>query len=282
MISDIAEAPTVSRSESGRLIKLLGNFAAKDFALIPNDNSIECLDAYQGEHLDADDFKTIADRPFKRLNLSESDIDDRVARTISTMKQVKRVILKGTNITDKGLIEIATLPLIDEINVDRCEVSDKGIAALSQCKRMRRLSINSISRLSFTGLNALRSLPLDELLCSNNQLTDDELREIAKMRAFSLYISDCGINDDNAQLLLSKTSRIRSLNVTQNAIGLKGLAILLRLPVIETITLTKTSNLTPESVDKLQVSLHSNCKILLSSKGPQVPDKIKPLLNEID
>ncbi len=272
IINDMAEKPQVVLSNNGTHVRLRGDFEAKDFSLIPLDKKLVGLDALDGQHLDPEGFQTIARLPLSSICLTGSDADDRIAHCIAGMKTVNRLLLKETNITDNGLIEILSLPLLKELVIDRCNISDKGISAISKCKNMTRLSISGISGLSATGLKALRSLPMNIFVCCDNKLTNEGLQEIAQTQAFELDVSGCDIDDDKAKFLLSKTSRVKVLTISQNAISLQGLATLLRLPSITSITLSPAPGLTTDSIEKLKRSLHSRCRVNVTGETHKLPN----------
>ncbi len=204
--------------------------------------------------------------------------DEVMLRVVSNVSTLRKADFSNSDITDKIAASIGGLDKISELKLDNCKITDVGLEQIARrSPNLAILSIANIAQLSKNGLKSLRKLPLSELNCDDNQLQNEDIKELSNNKAKKFELRNTGINDQNISFFESKTAEY--LDLRNNKIGIDRLSTLLRMPSLKTIILSPTASLTQSKINSLKASVNSSCAIILSDhlpKGKQKELKEKP------
>ncbi|BDC48020.1 hypothetical protein F183_A03360 [Bryobacterales bacterium F-183] len=113
------------------------------------------------------------------LDLSYSTATDEVLKSLSGLKNLRRLNLRDTLVTDDGLAALSGVTSLEEIDLYGLKISDKGIAHLRGLKNLRKLNLLG-GPISDNGAEILAGLPrLRELNLYRAELTN---AGVAKLR----------------------------------------------------------------------------------------------------
>lgn len=114
------------------------------------------------------------------LDLSYSTATDEVLKSLSGLKNLRRLNLRDTLITDDGLAALAPVTSLEEIDLYGLKISDKGLAHLRTLKNLRKLNLLG-GPITDSGAEILAGLPhLRELNLYRAELTN---AGVSKLRA---------------------------------------------------------------------------------------------------
>jgi serine/threonine protein kinase len=260
MVMDVSQYPNITYLPEQKYIKLKGDFNRKDFLGILKYPDAQGLDAVFGQHLDSSGFSIVSRLRLQAVNLSHSDADDKIVHVLAGIPSLERVVLRDTKCTDEGVEELVALPRLNELILDFCRLSDRSISKLGKTVSLKNLSLNdSLGPLSEKGLMSLRTLRLESFSFRNNNLTDQKIKAISQLNAESIDISNCKVDDRMIENF--NNQKVKKLDVSRNQIDLPGLGSLLKLPRIESISLSRGGTLTPQKINVLKRSLKSSCQV---------------------
>ncbi len=257
----VSSKPRVTYFKGSKVVKLEGELKTRDYAKVLSYPDALGLETDYQQHIDLDGFKLVSRLPLKHLNLRTSDADDRTIEVIAKMPTVTRVLLDKTEISDKCLPGLVSLPHLQELVLNNCNLTDSGIETLTRSKSLRNLSLNGIQSIKAKGLSSLSGLKLTNLSLSSCNHDIDAIKAISRLNAKNIYLAKCSLDDERIRFFNNRT--VKKLDLSNNAIGERGLQSLLRLPSIESITLSSSLELTPKNVARLKESIQTRCQVYL-------------------
>jgi len=143
------------------------------------------------------------------LSLSEAQLSDEIADTLSTLVGLKSLRLEKSSIGDRSSMAIGNLSQLSTINLPKCRISDQGILAWSSLPKVILMRIGS-SNLSdaamemISKMSSLRFLHLIEV-----PITDIGLSKIQGMHQVeSFYLDGSQVTDRGLSQLIEALPRL--------------------------------------------------------------------------
>jgi hypothetical protein len=154
------------------------------------------------------------------VSLDARDIDnfdDKTLQVISQLKNLWELRLDTTDITDRGMASLKNMSDVVDLNIARTLISPAGLEALKGMTSLERLGVGF------------------------NKLNDDSIANVEGLKLVALSIAASGISD-KALEHVAKIKSMRFLDLFDNKkITNKGMAYLIDLPVLDSLTLNGTS-----------------------------------------
>lgn len=149
----------------------------------------------------------------RRLKLSHSGLDDRMASELAMLTQLRQLDLGGTSMTDTGLSALTSLAALRVLHLDGTRVTNRGLAHIGTLTALEELSLQGTDVvdagvLHLAGLHNLHTLRLDRTL-----ITDVSIDTLVELRA------------------------LRRLNLAHTVVSAEGVAKLRALPQLEVLEL---------------------------------------------
>ncbi|MBS1831430.1 MAG: hypothetical protein JST65_01885 [Acidobacteria bacterium] len=159
------------------------------------------------------------------LDLSYSTATDEVLKSLSNLRNLKRLNLRDTLVTDDGLAALADVNSLEEIDLYGLKISDKGLAHLRGLKNLRKLNLLG-GPVTDAGAEILSGLPrLRELNLYRAELTNAGvaklrgLKELAFLDLRYTRATASGVEQLRAALPKCKVDFSGSVNLGGKAIG---------------------------------------------------------------
>jgi Leucine Rich repeat len=184
---------------------------------IPADTKIRLELSYVGAE-DATPLLKLHSKALISIDARDVDsVDDKTVQVISQLKNLWELRLDTTDVTDQGMESLKSMSDLVDLNIGRTLISAAGLSALKSLTSLQRLVVGW------------------------NKLTDDSIANVEGLKLVFLSIGASGLSD-KALEHVAKVKTLRSLEVFDNKkITNKGVASLVDLPVLESLSLNGTS-----------------------------------------
>ena len=187
----------------------------------------------------------------QKLYLESSKITDDGMRDISGLPDLKELDLRGTPITDDMVTHLARLAKLRRLVLAQPRITDRGLEQLAGLKDFSSLELYQAT----VSGKGLKSLPrLEQLILDGSNLTNDDLREIGKMKHLTvLDLRNNPISDEGIAHLAKLTS-LKHLALPGTKITDRALEHLIELKNLRYLDLIGTE-ITRGGAEKLKKSL---------------------------
>jgi len=70
------------------------------------------------------------------------ELNDDDLKTLTSLRQIRRLALYRTRVTDKGLVHLRNLSKLRYLNLDETDISDEGLRSLHACRSLEWVSLH--------------------------------------------------------------------------------------------------------------------------------------------
>lgn len=166
----------------------------------------------------------------RRLNLSNTVVDDMAFADFSDQSQLQELSVIDTGITDAACRHIAQCEWLDSLRLDLTDITDEGVRYLEICGHLLNLDLFK-TRVTDTCLIWLSDSKIEHLGLGYTAVTDAGMPVLTEFPALrSLDLQATGITDRGLRFL-SEALYLERLYLENTRISNAGLVFLLNLPL---------------------------------------------------
>lgn len=177
-------------------------------------------------------------RGLRALRLSGNPLTDAGMRLLTNFPQLTYINLSDTLAGDESIAGLASLRLLQQAGLYRTRITDRALASLAALPQLRSLDLMQ-TKITDEGLaNLIPAAGLESLRFSDCNVTDrglafvSALGELKSLEFSGIHASDAGLS------YIAHLSKLQVLRVDRNPFTDAGVAHLIRLPAVESITLS--------------------------------------------
>jgi len=189
--------------------------------LVKSEKRLERLNLSYCPKIDGAALSVLKDQQVHFLTFTEKPVNKETMVAISNIRSLQRVVLggKGVTIDPEALGMLANLPKLVEVSLTYATMDDATFSALSKCKGLASLNLESskgLAQLKWDRLKPLTRLLI--LMLNNTDIDDESLKQIAMIpNISSVYLRGTNVTDAGIRnLAKAKTLKIIGLSSKHN------------------------------------------------------------------
>ncbi|PWT94544.1 MAG: hypothetical protein C5B53_12860 [Candidatus Melainabacteria bacterium] len=160
--------------------------------------------------------------PTSQLDLSNTDIDDKVGEELKQLTLLTGLSLAGTTVSDATVKQLAALKHLESLNLSRTRITDQSGQYIAQLASLKKLSLTDTDT-SDSFLKALTKLhQLENLNLSRTQLTDDGLSYLTRLPSLKVLFLDGTKITPRSIPQLKRMTKLKDLSLFATESGLPG------------------------------------------------------------
>jgi hypothetical protein len=195
---------------------------------------------------------------------------DKALVPLASLGRLKSITLKGgVSFTSQALKTLAPiLPNLELLDLSPSFILDEGIADLSACRRLKSLTLDTISP---TGLASLKDLKeLVSLSLEDAAITDDALVNLQGLiNLKTLNLGNSNISDAGLEHLVG-LKKLEELTIAGGTVTDAGLIAIRKLPALKKLDIQEGWKVTPEALATIRQDLPNLVIVVPSSRFPRL------------